>query len=77
MHLDGILPIVFDPTPLFPGYAQVDPLTAVVRAAGARVRIEIFDPIAPIVSPPPPPIWAFVSITNNDTQQVTTITPHP
>ena len=77
VHLDGIIPIVFDPTPLHPGYAQLDPLTPAVRAAGERVRIEIFDPLEPITSPPPPPIWAFVSITNTDTQQVTTITPHP
>lgn len=77
VHLDGILTLVFDPTPLHPGYAQVDPLTPAVRAAAERVRIEIFDPLASILSPPPPPLWALVSITNNETQQVTTITPHP
>jgi hypothetical protein len=77
VKLDGIVPIVFNPTPLHPGYAQIDPLTPAVRAAAERVRIEIFDPLASIVSPPPPPLWALVSITNNDTQQVTTITPHP
>ena len=75
--LDGIVPIVFDPTPLHPGYAQVDPLSPAVRAAAARVRIEIEDALGDIVSPPPPPLWALVSITNNETQQVTTITPHP
>ena len=77
VELSGINVLVFDPTPFHPGYAQVDPLTPAVRAAGPRVRIEIEDPIRHIVSPPPPPIWALVSVTNNDTQQVTTVTPHP
>ena len=77
VELSGINILIFDPTPFHPAYAQVDPLTPAVRASGERVRIEIEDPIRHIVSPPPPPIWALVSVTNNDTQQVTTITPHP
>jgi hypothetical protein len=77
IELAGVNILVFDPTPFHPGYAEIDPLTPLVRASGERVRIEVEDPIRHIVSPPPPPIWALVSITNNDTQQVTTITPHP
>lgn len=77
IELSGVNILVFDPTPFHPGYAQVDPLTPAARASGERVRIEIEDPIRHVVSPPPPPIWALVSVTNNDTQQVTTITPHP
>lgn len=77
VQLKGIVTVAPDLTPLHPAYAQLDPLSAAVRAAGPRVRIEIDDPARVIVSPPPPPIWAFVSITNNETQQVTTITPHP
>lgn len=57
-----------------PGYAQLDLLTPEVRAAGPRVRVEI-DNLAAILSPPPPNIWAFVSVTNNETQQVTLMTP--
>lgn len=68
---------MFDPTPLHPGYAEVDPLSPLVRASGQRVRIEVEDPLRHVVSPPPPPIWGLVSITNNETQQVTMITPHP
>ncbi len=77
VQLAGIFPIVFDPMPSHPGSAQIDPLIGVPRDVDGRVRIEIEDPIRHIVSPPPPPIWALVSITNNETQQVTTIRPHP
>ena len=77
VQLAGINTLVFDPTPFHPGYAQLDPLTPAVRDASTRVRIEIEDPLRHIVSPPPPPIWALMSVTNNDTQQATTITPHP
>lgn len=57
-----------------PAYAQIDPLSNAVRAAGPAIRIEISN-FSDIVSPPPPPIWAFVSISNNVTQQVTVISP--
>ena len=64
-------------TPMVSRSIDVRALTPAVRAAASRVRIEIADPLAIIVSPPPPPFWALVSITNNETQQVTTITAHP
>lgn len=56
-----------------PAYSQVDLLTPDVRAAGATIHVEI-DNMSANVSPPFPHIWAFVSITNNETQQVTIVT---
>lgn len=59
-----------------PATARIDLLTPEVRALGPRIRIEV-DNGSPPISPPAPPVWAFVSVTNNETQQVTTITPLP
>ncbi len=50
-----------------PAYVQLDPLSDAVRAAGAAVRIEVTSLGAPV--------WAFVSISHNQTQQVTTVLP--
>lgn len=75
--LAGIVTVAPNPMPYHPSYAELDPLTPAVRASTFLVRIEVEDPLRQIVSPPPPPIWAFVSITDNVTQHVTTITPHP
>lgn len=50
-----------------PAYVQLDPLSEAVRAAGAAVRIEVTSLGAPV--------WAFVSISHNQTQQVTTVLP--
>jgi hypothetical protein len=60
----------------YPSYIALDPLTPEVRAAaaGRRVRIELTN-YGSNVSPPPPNIWAFVSLTHNETQQVTVVTP--
>ena len=55
-------------------YIQIDLLTPEVRAAGERVWIEI-DNLGANVSPPPPSIWAFVSVTNNESQQITVMVP--
>lgn len=57
--------------PLYnPGYAQLGPLT--VRFPGVtaaeRVRIEL-------TPSPGARIWAFISVTDNDTQEIMTITP--
>ena len=42
------------------------------------VDVEIVLPQILIHPPPPyPPVWAMVSVTNNDTQLITTITPQP
>ncbi|HEX2060148.1 MAG TPA: IPT/TIG domain-containing protein, partial [Thermoanaerobaculia bacterium] len=61
--------------PTSPAYVQLDPITDAVRAAGhARVRIEV-STLAVGENPWDPSIWAFASITNNTTQQVTIVTP--
>jgi hypothetical protein len=60
--------------PFYPSYAQLDLLTPAVRAAGPTLRVEV-DNKGSNVSPPLPTLWAFVSVTNNDTQQVTIMTP--
>lgn len=55
-----------------PAYAQLDPLSAAARNAAQTVRIEVStvgDEGAAT------PIWAFVSIAHNQTQQVTTVLP--
>ena len=50
-----------------PAYVQLDPLSEAVRASGGAVRIEVTSLGAPV--------WAFVSISHNQTQQVTTVLP--
>ncbi|HEV7768520.1 MAG TPA: IPT/TIG domain-containing protein [Thermoanaerobaculia bacterium] len=72
--LNGIFTAVYVPFPPHPAYLALDPLTPAVRASTSRVRIEVTN-YGSIISPPGPPIWAFVSITNNETQQVTLVTP--
>ena len=63
--------------PFVSAYTRLDPLTDAVRASGhARVRIHIDSMVVPRADPPLIlPVWGFVSITNNVTQQVTTVTP--
>lgn len=56
-----------------PAYSQIDDLNAMAAAAipkPKRLRIEL-EPKTPGVQ-----FWAYVSITNNETQQVTLITPN-
>lgn len=86
--LDGVQPIetremTLDGTPsgdrhefpTSPAYVQLDPITDAVRASGhARVRVEVRS-LALGENPWDPSIWAFASITNNTTQQVTVVTP--
>jgi hypothetical protein len=57
-----------------PAYVQLDPLSTAARAIGSPIRIEISN-LGENVSPPFPSLWAFVSISHNETQQVTTILP--
>ena len=63
--------------PFVAAYTRLDPMTDAVRASGyARVRIHIDSMVVPRADPPLlPPVWGFLSITNNVTQQVTTVTP--
>src|SRR4051812_42342646 len=57
---------------LFPAMAQLslDPIVAPLRSH-PRLRIDIAD------SDAIRPVWAFVSITNNQTQEITLVTPQP
>jgi len=55
-----------------PAYLQLDPLAFPGIAPPPTVRIEISS-----ASDPPKPIWAFISVTNNETQHVTVIAPSP
>lgn len=64
--------LVYDPFPAFPAYAYVsDPVleVPVMSPRAESFRIEL------TALPPLERFWAFVSITNNDTQQVTLVTP--
>jgi IPT/TIG domain len=75
VSLDGIVNVIYEPFGPHPAYIALDPFSQAVRDSGVdRVRIEITN-FGVNVSPPPPPIWAFVSFTNNVTQQVTVVTP--
>ncbi len=65
----------FPGMPFYPAYAQVDLLTPAIRAATPTIRVQIENLGRSLISPPIPTMWAMVSVTNNDTQQVTMITP--
>jgi hypothetical protein len=61
-------------SPLDPGYVELGNFpTEPNNPLPLRVEIRLVTP--PITPPPPPELWAFVSVTNNETQQITTITP--
>jgi len=54
--------------PLLPGYAEIGDLLDTARHAGIEnVRVQI--------DPHDVPVWGFISVTNNITQQVTLVTP--
>lgn len=53
-----------------PAYAQLDLLTPAIRAAGPVIRVEVEN-----LQVTAPPLWALVSVANNETQQVTLMTP--
>jgi hypothetical protein len=55
----------------FPAYAQLDSLGSELSNLGAdRIGIEIS------AADPAQALWAFVTVTNNESQHVTTVTPH-
>lgn len=57
-----------------PGYVE---LTSFPADAG-MLRVSIAPVVPPISAPiPPPDRWAFISVTNNETQHITLITPQP
>jgi hypothetical protein len=69
-----------DPQDIFdPAYAELDdfPSLAELPAGQTTFRIVADTPRGPGgVVIPGTPIWGFVSVTNNETQQITTITPN-
>jgi hypothetical protein len=73
IDLNGVSSLPYDEFPPYPAFAAVDPFTTAVRAYGGRVRIELNSREIPPLGPSP--MWAFLSLTNNETQQVTIVTP--
>ena len=67
------------PTIAHPSYAQFSDFPIPVEPGSpGTLRVTIDPPSGPVgPSPivPGPPIWAFITVTNNETQQITTITP--
>lgn len=64
------------PAGLFePAYAELY-LTVPVGVTAAALSLKV-ESLAPSPDVPPTPIWAFVTVTNNETQHITTITPQP
>lgn len=59
---------------LYPAYAQFSDFPT--GAGTIDVTITPSTVIPPMPGLEPPRVWAFISVTNNDTQLITTITPH-
>jgi hypothetical protein len=59
-----------------PSYAMFTDFPLPDTNGPTRIRVKV-TPLTPITSPPSPTprIWAFISVTNNTTQEITTITP--
>lgn len=75
VDLAGITNVAPPEFPLNPAYVRVDPITDAVRASGEEhVRIAV-ESVAQFPDEFSPPIWAFLTITNNETQEVTVISP--
>ena len=70
--LHGILTTEFVPFPPHPAYIALDPIPVEARVDGRPLRIELTN-YGANVSPPLANIWAFVSLTNNETNEVTII----
>ena len=79
VELKGIVNAAPERFPLNPSYAELDPLSPAVRASGESVRVVVYSVMWWILmSPPPPyPVYAFMTVTNNETQQITVIEPKP
>lgn len=69
VQLPGVPMIAIPMLPPVPGYAQAD-LGTLLPAGFAPGRVRVL-----VEGPRDSRMWAFVSITNNTTQQVTTVTP--
>jgi hypothetical protein len=55
---------------LYPGYATLSIPDLLTVGINDRLRVEVV-PLTPLLR-----YWAFVSVTNNETQHVTVVTPH-
>jgi hypothetical protein len=56
-----------------PAYAQIGDFPSGIGTISVTVHPP--ETVGPPPLPPGPPIWAFITVTNNDTQLITTITP--
>ena len=74
VDLHGIIHVNPEPFPLHPAYAAINPISRPLPVDQPDARIEITN-FHTIISPPPPPIWAFISITDNVTGEVTIVEP--
>jgi hypothetical protein len=74
VNLDGIVHAIPDPFPTHPAYAAVEGITQSMRNTRLPSRITISN-MSSGANPPPAKIWALLSITDNDSQQVTILTP--
>ncbi len=54
-------------------FGSIDVTTLLTLASGNPTNLMVTPTTSPLLSPP---VWGMLSITNNDTQQVTIITPH-
>ena len=74
--LHGIVTTDYVPFPPHPAYvAHRSAHARCARSGGGRVRIEVTNYGAITSRRRCRPIWAFVSLTNNETNQVTMVTP--
>lgn len=74
-RLVSLQPGTSDFEPSFGAFTDF-PAPAQLPAGRTTVTVTIEDPLGGRGIVPPTPIWAMISVTNNDTQQITTITPN-
>lgn len=77
VDLSGIVHVNPEPFPLHPSYGVINPLPRPLPFQPGNfpmMRVEVTN-FHEIVSPPPPFIWGFISITDNVTGEVTIVEP--
>ena len=74
VDLHGIVHALPDPFPTHPAYAAIQGITPGMHSGRNPSRITISN-MSSIITPAPAKIWAMLSITDNETQQVTVLTP--
>ena len=74
LFIEHVVFLPAQPDLYHPGYVE---MTNFPTGAGT-LRVTITPIIPPISAPiPPPDHWAFISVTNNETQHITLVTPQP